>query len=108
MGFNGSNRAESAFSKFPPIHEELKCVLYVLNLLDYEIYKFQFSGKILSSFIFSVFLFFLKILITVILKPLSNSNASVTWGEGGLFLLTIFLFVFSDLVLSLGRPCNVC
>jgi hypothetical protein len=53
-------------------------------------------------------LFFLKILITVILKPLSNSNASVTWGEGGLFLLTIFLFVFSDLVLSLGRPCNVC
>lgn len=41
----------------PPVDEELKCPLYALNLLDYEVYGFQFSGKILFSSIFSIFCF---------------------------------------------------
>lgn len=91
----------------PSVDEELKWVLCVLSLLDYEAHGFQFSGKIRFSSIFSFFCF-------VSLEHINHGYFKALglvqyFGHlHSLFLLPVFLFVFKDLVLSLGRPCNFC
>lgn len=91
----------------PFVDEELKWVLCVLSLLDYEAHEFQFSGKIRFSSIFSFFCF-------VSLEHINHGYFKALglvqyFGHlHSLFLLPVFLFVFKDLVLSLGRPCNFC